>query len=189
MRENSAFIIACCLLWTSILVLVCTNESDAGFMLTLFLVPAILIGWVALLVIAISRLVRRTHLPLPKRAVPLWFATVPLLSYAAIRTGLNEITKENTWLTINQYDFSGSTNYRFMKDGEYASWRDSPLGMSGKESGRYERKDSVLTLRPKSKNGKARVLKLIIRPYSSLKKQRPIPPIRLVSLDTTARSY
>lgn len=189
MQENSGFIVACGLLWASVLILICAGESDAGFMLTLLLVPAILIGWVVLLVIALSRLLVRTQLPLSKRAVPLWFATVPALTYFILGIGFSEIKKENTWLTIKQYDFSGSTNFRFMKDGTYSQWRESPLGSSAEGDGRYERQDSILTLHPQLKSGNAQGFKLIIHPYSLFRRNHSSSDITLVSLDTTVQHY
>jgi hypothetical protein len=189
MRENSGFIIACGLIWVSVLILVFVGESDAGFVLTLLLLPAALIGWVVLLVIAVVRLLLRTQLPLPKRAIPLWFAIGPTLVYASVRTGLNKIREENTWLTIKQYDFSGSDNFQFMKDGTYTQWRDSPLGSSAEKSGSYERKDSILTLHPKPKDGKMQELKLAIRPYSGLSGQPSGSHATLITLDTTVRAY
>jgi hypothetical protein len=189
MRENSGFITACGLLWVSVLILVFVDESDASFVLTLLLLPATLIGWVILLVIAVVRFLWRTQLPLPKRAVPLWFAICPVLVYATIRTGLNKIREENTWLTIKSYSFSGSDNFRFMKDGTYTQWHDSPLGSSAEKSGSYERKDSILTLHPEPKAGKAQELKLAIRPYSKFGRQPSGSHATLITLDTTAREY
>lgn len=183
MRENIGFIIACGLLWASVLVVGCVGDSDAGFLLALFLVPVTLIGLIVLFVIAIVRLFLHPQLPLSRRAVPLCFATVPVLLYATVRTGLNRINEADTWLTVQQYDFRGSNNFQFMKDGQYTSWRDSPLGRSAEESGRYERQDSILTLHPEPKTGKPLVFKLAIRPYSEFKRQQSNPHIKLVTLD------
>lgn len=189
MRENSGFIIACGLLWATVLVAVCIEESDTGSLLVLFLVPVVLLGFVLLFVIAVVRLFMHRQLPLSKRAVALWFATVPVLTYVIIGTILTEIKKENTWLTIKRYDFQGSTNFTFLRNGEYNSWRDSPLGMSAEESGRYERQDSILILHPESKDGKTQTFKLIIHPYSEFKKPHANSAITLTSLDTTVKGY
>ena len=179
MRENIGFISVCGLLWVGVLVIACVESLDAGFFLTLFFLPAVLIGWVVLLVTAIVRLCLHTQLPLSKRAVPLWFATVPVLLYATVRIGLNRINEANTWLTVQQYDFSGSTNFTFLKNGEYNSWRDSPLGRSTEGRGRYERQDSILVLHPESGGA----FKLPIRPYSEFKRQQANPHTNLVTLD------
>ncbi|MGI4832293.1 MAG: hypothetical protein ACRYFK_02415 [Janthinobacterium lividum] len=190
MQENKGFIIVCCLLWASVFtILGLGNNSDIGFVLTLFLLPATLIGLIILFVIAVIRLFLRTQLPLAKRAVPLWFSTVPVLAYCIIGFGLQEIRKENTWLTIKQYDFKGAENFQFMKNGTYTQWRESPLGSSAKGNGRYEHQDSILTLHPDLKEGTSQIFKLAIRPYSEFKRQQSSPHLILVTLDTTVRNY
>ena len=179
MRENIGFIIACVLVWACALAVWLIGDSDAGFLLSLLLVPVTLIGLVVLFGVAVVSFFLRPQLPLAKRAVPLWFATVPILLFAIVGTIRTEMHDRNTWLTIQQYDFHGSANFTFLKNGEYESWSDSPLGRSAEEGGRYERQDSILVLHPASGG----TLKLAIRPYAEFKRQRNTPHIKLVTLE------
>lgn len=118
MHENRGFITICCVIWVCALAIVCFgDESTIGFLLTIFLLPTVIIGWVVLLAIAIFRLFSRSPLPWKKRLVPLWFLTVPLLASSIIGMTLGEIDKESTWLVIRMHDFRGSENFKFKKDG------------------------------------------------------------------------
>ena len=179
MRENIGFIIACVLVWACALAVWLIGDSDAGFLLSLLLVPVTLIGLVVLFGVAVVSFFLRPQLPLAKRAVPLWFATVPILLFAIVGTIRTEMHDRNTWLTIQQYDFHGSANFTFLKNGEYESWSDSPLGRSAEEGGRYERQDSILVLHPAAGG----TLKLAIRPYAEFERQRNTPHIKLVTLE------
>lgn len=183
MRENKGFINACCLLWGSLLVMVCIRDSDIGFLLGIVVIPISIISWLVLSGIAAYKVIVNNYLPWKKRVVPLYFSVAPLFALFLIGGIVSELQKENTWLTITNADFHGSNNFQFMKNGEYSSWRDSPLGRSAEESGHYERQDSVLTLHPEPKDGKAQEFQLAIRPYSEFQRQQSSSHITLVTLN------
>jgi len=189
MRENKGFILACCLLWASVLAISYFGESDAGFLLALFLVPLTLIGGVVLIAVAVIRLFTRHNLPWQKRLVPVYFSTIPVLAWVVLGTAFAELDKESTWLVVKKYDFTGSENFKFKKDGTYAQWRKSPLGSSSKRAGNYERRDSILTLHPHSENTTGQEVKLVIRPYAEFTKSHASSAITLVALDTTVQHY
>ena len=189
MRENKGFITACCLLWGSLLIMVCIRDSDIGFLLGIVVLPISIISWLVLSGIAAYKVLMNNYLPWEKRVIPLYFSVAPLFALFLIGGIMSELQEENTWLIITNADFRGSNNFRFMKNGEYSSWRDSPLGRSAEESGHYERQDSVLTLHSATKYGKSQEFELVIRPYSEFERQQSSSHITLVSLDTIARSY
>ena len=188
MQENKNFIVVCCLFWTFFLV-IALLANDINILFGIILVPVLILGWFALFLVAIFRLFSQSYLPWEKRLVPLSFSIIPVFVLLLIGEIKKELREEATWLTITNADFHGSNNFQFMKNGEYSSWRDSPLGRSAEESGHYERQDSILILHPDPKDGKVHEFKLAIRPYSEFKRQQSSQHIILVTLDTSVRDY
>jgi hypothetical protein len=188
MRENKGFITACCLLWTCVLAIGCFGETGIGFLLVLFLLPVTIISWAVLLIIAVGKFFLRGYLPWEKRLVPFYFLIVPIFVWFVTGTAAREIDKESTWLVIKMYNFTGSENFKFKKDGSYSQWRDSPLGSSSKATGRYERRDSILTLYPQVETRTGQAIRVAIRPYSEFKKAHASSSIFLALLDTTTQT-
>ncbi len=137
MRENKEFIINCCLFWTILFSVSYITDSDNDFFLLLLVVPISIISWLILSGVAVYRFLVRSYLPWETRLIPLYFSVAPVIALFMIGAVTSAIREDSTWLVITNADFRGSNNFRFMKDGEYSSWRDSPLGRSAEESGRY----------------------------------------------------
>ncbi|RZK16296.1 MAG: hypothetical protein EOO56_20255 [Hymenobacter sp.] len=159
------------------------DADHSNSLLALLLGLGGLVSWLGLLVLGAYRIIKRHYLPWQRRLMPLWLVLIPL----ATATGYgfaSALASARTWLLVESYDFTGSDNMLFKKDGEYQYWRGSPLGRSAVVRGHYERRDSLLLLKPTTDASVHPIAKIAIRPYLPFQR-RENPLVRLVALDST----
>ncbi|NRT17595.1 hypothetical protein HNP98_000402 [Hymenobacter sp. 9A] len=191
MHKNEGFAVACGLLVISLFTPVFVDEGNP---ILLLLVPGFLLGWLILFLIAVFRVFNRDYLSWKKRLIPFYLLITPLALIAVGSICTSIINRERDWLTVESYDFTGSDIILFRKDGEYQHRRGSPLGSSGPSFGRYERRDSLLILRPNSGKNRlptvriAGLSRLVIRPYGEFEKHRNNSSVRLIALDSAGNS-
>ncbi|MGI4874011.1 MAG: hypothetical protein ACRYFX_22860 [Janthinobacterium lividum] len=187
MKENKGFAIACGLLVSSLL-FVAYNAEHSNSFFGLILCLASISCWLGLFLLAIYRVLKRSFLPWEKRLAPVYLVCMPFVVLLAWSSCEELINSGQEWLSVESYDFTGSDNLLFRKDGEYKYWRNSPLGSSAKVYGRYERRDSLLILQLDSEKALPPIARLVIRPYAQFGTQREKSSTRLFVLDSAGNS-
>jgi hypothetical protein len=182
MKENKGFSIVCFLLAASFFITLYADKDDDSVLPLLF-IPVAFISWLLLFGIAIFRIIKRTYLPWKNRIVPLYLLFLPFGFIILSGICISLVVHRQDWLLVERYDFTGSDNMLFGKDGEYQYWRGSPLGRSAVVRGRYERRDSLLIIQPNSDVTMQTVAKIAFRPYLPFQ-QRKNSIVRLVALDS-----
>jgi hypothetical protein len=180
MRENQGFFVACCLLGLAWVYVSYDADHENSLLATLLGVGSIS-TWLGLLVLAAYRIIKRDYLPWQKRLAPFWLLFTPFAITASYGY-TNRLFSSPTWLLVERYDFTGSDNMLFKKNGEYQYWEHGPMGRSAIVRGRYTRHDSLLLMQPNTAASMPKIARIAIRPYTSF--QRLLPTTRLVALDS-----
>ena len=119
----------------------------------------------ALLLVALVRVLERTHLPWPQRLVPLAGWGAPLLVSYLLSSYLTRLDRVPNWLVLSNHEAVGYAGFDFKPDGRYKYTTGSPLGLFY-GYGRYVRRDSLLHLSPEPGQESTFDTLLVIRPYS-----------------------
>jgi len=119
----------------------------------------------ALLLVALVRVLKRTHLPWPQRLVPLAGWGAPLLVSYLLSNYLTRLDRVPNWLVLSNHEAVGYAGFDFKPDGRYKYTTGSPLGLFY-GYGRYVRRDSLLHLSPEPGQESPFDTLLVIRPYA-----------------------
>ena len=165
MREHKGFLLFCLLFGLGL----CTatyQEQRGGSIVGTF-VWALLLGIVglALLLVALARVLKRAHLPWSRRMMPLAGWGAPLLVSYLLSSYLTRFDRVPNWLVLSNHEAVGYAGFDFKLDGRYKYTTGSPLGLFY-SYGRYVRRDSALHLFPELGQEPPPDTLLVIRPYS-----------------------
>jgi hypothetical protein len=166
MREHKGFLFLCLLFGLGL----CTatyQEQSGGSMIGAFLWVVLLgVAGLALLLAALTRVLKRTHLSWPQRLVPLAGWGTPLLASYLLSSYLTRLDRVPNWLVLSNHEAVGYAGFDFKPDGRYKYTTGSPLGLFY-SYGHYVRRDSLLHLYPELGQEVPFDTLLIIRPYSA----------------------